>query len=75
VESCWPKLDFLSPSWPSLENILPELKAVLPNADFVMGQMMFTKYLVVVDDDVDMHNTAKFSSASAPTPIRNATGG
>jgi UbiD family decarboxylase len=23
-----------------------------------MGQMMFTKYLVVVDDDVDMHNTS-----------------
>ncbi len=22
-----------------------------------MGQMMFTKYLVVVDDDVDVHNT------------------
>jgi len=24
-----------------------------------MGQMMFTKYLVVVDDDVDMHNTSE----------------
>jgi hypothetical protein len=23
---------FISPSWPSLENILPELKTVLPNA-------------------------------------------
>ena len=23
-------------SWPSLENILPELKTVLPNADFVI---------------------------------------
>jgi 4-hydroxy-3-polyprenylbenzoate decarboxylase len=22
-----------------------------------MGQMMFTKYIVVVDDDVDVHNT------------------
>ena len=24
-----------------------------------MGQMMFTKYLVVVDDDVDVHNTSE----------------
>jgi 4-hydroxy-3-polyprenylbenzoate decarboxylase len=24
-----------------------------------MGQMMFTKYLVVVDADVDMHNTSE----------------
>jgi hypothetical protein len=27
---------FISPSSPSLENILPELKTVLPNADFVI---------------------------------------
>jgi UbiD family decarboxylase len=26
----------LRPSWPSLENISPELKTVLPNADFVI---------------------------------------
>ena len=38
-----------------------------------MGQMMFTKYIVVVDDDVDVHNTSESSSASAPTPIRSAT--
>jgi UbiD family decarboxylase len=24
-----------------------------------MGQMMFTKYIVVVDDDVDVHNTSE----------------
>lgn len=24
-----------------------------------MGQMMFTKYLVVVDTDVDVHNTSE----------------
>ena len=24
-----------------------------------MGQMMFTKYLIVVDDDVDVHNTSE----------------
>jgi len=24
-----------------------------------MGQMMLTKYLVVVDDDVDVHNTSE----------------
>ncbi len=23
-----------------------------------MGQMMFTKYIIVVDDDVDVHNTS-----------------
>ncbi len=26
----------MKPSWPGLENILPELKIVLPNADFVI---------------------------------------
>ena len=26
-----------------------------------MGQMMFTKYLVVVDDDVNVHNTDRKS--------------
>ena len=29
-------LRFVAPSWPSVENILPELKTVLPNADFVI---------------------------------------
>ena len=24
-----------------------------------MGQMMFTKYMIVVDDDVDVHNTSE----------------
>ena len=24
-----------------------------------MGQMMFTKYIVVVDDDIDVHNAVK----------------
>ena len=24
-----------------------------------MGQMMFTKYIIVVDDDVDVHNTSE----------------
>ena len=28
--------ELLSPSWPSLGNILPELKTVLPNASFVI---------------------------------------
>ena len=31
-----------------------------------MGQMMFTKYIIVVDDDVDVHNTSKISSGSKP---------
>jgi len=26
--------EFVLPSWPGLENILPELKTILPNADF-----------------------------------------
>ncbi len=25
-----------------------------------MGQMMFTKYVIVVDDNVDVHNTSEF---------------
>jgi hypothetical protein len=29
------RVEFVSPSWPSLENILPELKTVLPNADLI----------------------------------------
>jgi len=29
------QIEPVSPNWPSLENILPELKTVLPNADFV----------------------------------------
>src|SRR5207247_9482345 len=29
------QVEFFSPSWPSLENILPELKTVLPNADLI----------------------------------------
>ena len=43
-----------------------------------MGQMMFTKYIVVVDDECLRTATmtcitrAKSSSASAPTPTRNA---
>jgi hypothetical protein len=32
VKSGWAKPDFVSPRWPGLENILPELKTVLPDA-------------------------------------------
>ena len=32
----WVRCGSLKPNWPSLENILPELKTVLPNADFVI---------------------------------------
>jgi len=38
-----------------------------------MGQMMFTKYLVVGMTTWTCTTPAKSSSASAPTPIRNAT--
>ena len=39
-----------------------------------MGQMMFTKYLVVVDDDVDMHNTSEvlFRFSANTDPQRNS---
>ncbi len=39
-----------------------------------MGQMMFTKYLVVVDDDVDVHNTSDvlFRLCSNTDPQRDA---
>lgn len=38
-----------------------------------VGQMMFTEYIAVVDDDVGMHNNNEVLIASAPTPIRYAT--
>jgi 3-polyprenyl-4-hydroxybenzoate decarboxylase len=37
-----------------------------------IGRFMFTKYIVVMDDDVDVHNRL-VGTASAPTPTRNAT--
>jgi UbiD family decarboxylase len=37
-----------------------------------MGQMVFTKYIVVVGDEVDVHNTSEVLFRSAPTPTRNA---
>jgi 4-hydroxy-3-polyprenylbenzoate decarboxylase len=39
-----------------------------------MGQMMFTKYLVVVDDDVDVHNTSEvlFRMCSNTDPQRDS---
>ncbi|MBL9137030.1 MAG: UbiD family decarboxylase [Verrucomicrobiales bacterium] len=39
-----------------------------------MGQMMFTKYLIVVDDDVDVHNTSEvlFRLCSNTDPQRDA---
>jgi 4-hydroxy-3-polyprenylbenzoate decarboxylase len=38
-----------------------------------MGQMMFTKYIVVVDDDVDVHNTSEvlFRLCSNTEPRRD----
>jgi 4-hydroxy-3-polyprenylbenzoate decarboxylase len=39
-----------------------------------MGQMMFTKYMVVVDDDVDVHNTSEvlFRMCSNTDPQRDS---
>jgi 4-hydroxy-3-polyprenylbenzoate decarboxylase len=39
-----------------------------------MGQMMFTKYIVVVDDDVDVHNTSEvlFRLCANTEPQRDA---
>ena len=61
-----------SPSWPSVENILPELKTVLPNADFVIeGYVDPTEPLRdegPFGDHTGYYTTpAKSSSASAPT--------
>jgi 4-hydroxy-3-polyprenylbenzoate decarboxylase len=40
-----------------------------------MGQMMFTKYIVVVDDDVDVHNTSEvlFRLCANTEPQRDTT--
>ena len=40
-----------------------------------MGQMMFTKYLVVVDDDLDVHNTGEvlFRLCANTDPQRDGT--
>ena len=39
-----------------------------------MGQMMFTKYIVVVDDDVDVHNTREvlFRLCASTDPQRDS---
>ena len=39
-----------------------------------MGQMMFTKYIIVVDDDVDVHNTSEvlFRLCANTDPQRNS---
>jgi 4-hydroxy-3-polyprenylbenzoate decarboxylase len=39
-----------------------------------MGQMMFTKYIVVVDDDVDVHNTSEvmFRLCANTDPLRDS---
>lgn len=39
-----------------------------------MGQMMFTKYIIVVDDDVDVHNTSEvlFRLCAATDPQRDS---
>ena len=40
-----------------------------------MGQMMFTKYIVVVDDDVNVHNTSEvlFRLCANTDPQRDVT--
>ena len=38
-----------------------------------MGQMMFTKYIIVVDADVNVHNTSEVLFPLTPTPTRSAT--
>ena len=39
-----------------------------------MGQLMFTKYIIVVDDDVDVHNTSEvlFRLCANPDPQRDS---
>ena len=36
VRTIHPSARFVSPTWPSLENSLPELKSILTNSDFVI---------------------------------------
>ena len=50
-----------TPSWPSLENISPELKTVFPNADFV------------IEGYVDPREPLRLSADRQATKARSAT--
>ena len=39
-----------------------------------IGQMMFTKYIVVVGDDVDMHNTSEVPQGRRPAAEHHLRG-
>ena len=43
----------------SIKKTYPMQAYKIMHGHWGMGQMMFTKYLVVVDDDVDVHNTSE----------------
>jgi len=53
----WP--EEVSGETPATAGGTPALPYKIMHGLWGMGQMMFTKYLVVVDDDVDVHNTSE----------------
>ena len=49
----------MSAATPATAGETPALPYKIMHGLWGMGQMMFTKYLVVVDDDVNVHNTSE----------------
>lgn len=43
----------------SIKKTYPHQAFKIMNGLWGMGQMMFTKYMIIVDDDVDVHNTSQ----------------
>ena len=60
-----PDLKSLPPSSPSLENILPELKTVSPNADFVIEGY--------VDPTEPLRDEGPFGDTPCPSRIPSST--
>ena len=53
------ELDDVSGATPDTAGGTPALPYKMMHGLWGMGQMMFTKYIIVVDADVDMHNTSE----------------
>ena len=56
----------------SIRKIYPVQAYKIMHGLWGMGQMMFTKYLVVVDDEVDVHNTSEVLFRLDANTTRNA---
>ena len=52
-------LNDVSGETPATAGGTPALPCKIMHGLWGMGQMMFTKYIIVVDDDVDVHNTSE----------------